>query len=578
MAEFDTVIKGGTIIDGLRTPRYVADIGITDGRIAYIGRLNASDGDQVLDATGLIVAPGFVDLHTHYDGQVYWDPYCSISGWHGVTSVVIGNCGFGFAPVKPDDRERAMLSLARNEAIPLESMQEGMPWDWETYPEFLDSLDRTPKGVNLLSYVGLGPLMMYVMGLEAAKNRLPNEAEMAEMSRILEEAIKAGGCGFSAQVLGPGSGQRDYDGTPMITDTMAPETLLSFAEVLAKCRAGFIQLTGGGMELNEQLAEVSGRPVIYNLILAMGQDQHGNKMEGHHKTIAWLNEANARGNRVFGQAVTVKIGYELTLEHWNMFDTYELWRELTLGTVEERMAKMGDPERRPALRAEYDEGKGPSAPGRDEEAEVDGHVGRGIAVLTVQEVEDPSLKHLEGLTVKEIAEQSGKHVVDAFLDLGVADKLQTTWVTPPEETDVKSMSEVANSPFAIPGVSDGGAHTKFLAMGVYPTEMLAELVRDHGIMDLEQAHWRLSAYPAQAAGFKDRGWLKEGSPADIVIYDLENLGIGPMEKVYDLPAGQWRRVRRAEGYRWILVNGEVTMEDGETTGATPGRLIRHGAG
>ena len=578
MAEFNTVIKGGTIIDGLRTPRYVADIGITDGHIAYIGRLNASDGDQVLDAAGLIVAPGFVDLHTHYDGQVYWDPYCSISGWHGVTSVVIGNCGFGFAPVRPDDRERAMLSLARNEAIPLESMQEGMPWDWETYPEFLDSLDRTPKGVNLLSYVGLGPLMMYVMGLEAAKNRLPNEAEMAEMSRILEEAIKAGGCGFSAQVLGPGSGQRDYDGTPMITDTMAPETLLSFAEVLAKCRAGFIQLTGGGMELNEQLAEVSGRPVIYNLILAMGQDQHGNKMEGHHKTIAWLNEANARGNRVFGQAVTVKIGYELTLEHWNMFDTYELWRELTLGTVEERMAKMGDPERRPALRAEYDEGKGPSAPGRDEEAEVDGHVGRGIAVLTVQEVEDPSLKHLEGLTVKEIAEQSGKHVVDAFLDLGVADKLQTTWVTPPEETDVQSMSEVANSPFAIPGVSDGGAHTKFLAMGVYPTEMLAELVRDHEIMDLEQAHWRLSAYPAQAAGFKDRGWIKEGSPADIVIYDLENLGIGPMEKVYDLPAGQWRRVRRAEGYRWILVNGEVTVEDGETTGATPGRLIRHGAG
>ncbi len=578
MAEFNTVIKGGTIIDGLRTPRYVADIGITDGHIAYIGRLNASDGDQVLDAAGLIVAPGFVDLHTHYDGQVYWDPYCSISGWHGVTSVVIGNCGFGFAPVRPDDRERAMLSLARNEAIPLESMQEGMPWDWETYPEFLDSLERTPKGVNLLSYVGLGPLMMYVMGLEAAKNRLPNEAEMAEMSRILEEAIKAGGCGFSAQVLGPGSGQRDYDGTPMITDTMAPETLLSFAEVLAKCRAGFIQLTGGGMELNEQLAEVSGRPVIYNLILAMGQDQHGNKMEGHHKTIAWLNEANARGNRVFGQAVTVKIGYELTLEHWNMFDTYELWRELTLGTVEERMAKMGDPERRPALRAEYDEGKGPSAPGRDEEAEVDGHIGRGIAVLTVQEVEDPSLKHLEGLTVKEIAEQSGKHVVDAFLDLGVADKLQTTWVTPPEETDVKSMSEVANSPFAIPGVSDGGAHTKFLAMGVYPTEMLAELVRDHEIMDLEQAHWRLSAYPAQAAGFKDRGWIKEGSPADIVIYDLENLGIGPMEKVYDLPAGQWRRVRRAEGYRWILVNGEVTVEDGETTGATPGRLIRHGAG
>ncbi len=578
MPEFDLVIKGGTIIDGLRTPRYVADVGISDGRIGYIGRIDAAAGERVLDAEGLIVAPGFVDLHTHYDGQVYWDPYCSISGWHGVTSVVIGNCGFGFAPVKPEDRDRAMLSLARNEAIPLESMQEGMPWDWETYPEFLDSLDRTPKGVNLLSYVALGPLMMYVMGLEAAKHRRPNEAEMAEMSRLLEEALEAGGCGFSAQVLGPGSGQRDYDGTPMITDTMAPEDLQSFAEVLAKCRAGFIQLTGGGMELNEKLAEVSGRPVIYNLIVIAKVDQHGNRMAGHQDTIDWLNEANARGNRVFGQAVTVKIGYELTLEHWNMFDTHELWRDLTLGTPEERMAKMGDPERRPALRAEYDEGKGPSAPGRDDPHFVGDEVGIGIAVLTVQEVEDPALKRYEGLTVKEIADQEGKHVIDAFLDLGVADKLQTTFVTPPEQTDMEAMSEVANSPFAIPGVSDGGAHTKFLTMGVYPTEMITDLVRDNDIMDLEQAHWRLSAYPAMAAGFKDRGWIKEGSPADIVVYDLEKLSIGPMEKVYDLPADQWRRVRKADGYRWILVNGEITIEDGETTGATPGRLIRHGAG
>ena len=578
MPEFDYVIKGGTIIDGLRTPRYVADVGISDGRIGYIGRIDGAAGERVLDAEGLIVAPGFVDLHTHYDGQVYWDPYCSISGWHGVTSVVIGNCGFGFAPVKPEDRDRAMLSLARNEAIPLESMQEGMPWDWETYPEFLDSLDRTPKGVNLLSYVGLGPLMMYVMGLEAAKNRRPNEAEMAEMSRLLEEAIEAGGCGFSAQVLGPGSGQRDYDGTPMITDTMAPEDLQSFAEVLAKCRDGFIQLTGGGMELNEKLAEVSGRPVIYNLIVIAKVDQHGNRMANHQDTIDWLNEANARGNRVFGQAVTVKIGYELTLEHWNMFDTHELWRDLTLGTPEERMAKMGDPERRPALRAEYDEGKGPSAPGRDDPHLVGDEVGIGVAVLTVQEVEDPALKRYEGLTIKEVADQEGKHVIDAFLDLGVADKLQTTFVTPPEQTDMEAMSEVANSPFAIPGVSDGGAHTKFLAMGVYPTEMITELVRDNDIMDLEQAHWRLSAYPAMAAGFKDRGWIKEGSPADLVVYDLDKLSIGPMEKVYDLPADQWRRVRKADGYRWILVNGEITIEDGETTGATPGRLIRHGAG
>ena len=172
MPQFDTVIKNGTVFDGQRTPRFNGDIGIKDGHVASIGgKIHSSDAGKVIDATGLNVAPGFIDLHTHYDSQIFWDPYCSISGWHGVTSVAIGNCGFGFAPCKPEDQDRAMLTMSRNEAVPLEAMQEGMPWDWETYPEFLDSLDRIPKGVNVLSYMPLNPLMMYVMGLEAAKGR-----------------------------------------------------------------------------------------------------------------------------------------------------------------------------------------------------------------------------------------------------------------------------------------------------------------------------------------------------------------------------------------------------------------------
>ena len=189
MARYDKIIKNGTIVDGQRTPRFTGDIGIKDGRVEVIGNIDASEGDEILDATGLIVAPGFIDLHTHYDSQVFWDPYCTISGWHGVTSVAIGNCGFGFAPVKgtQEERDRAMLTMSRNEAVPLESMQEGMPWDWETYPEFLDSLERTPKGVNLLTYMALNPLMAYVMGIESAKSRPSNEEEMAEMARLMEE-------------------------------------------------------------------------------------------------------------------------------------------------------------------------------------------------------------------------------------------------------------------------------------------------------------------------------------------------------------------------------------------------------
>src|SRR5579871_5429007 len=214
MAEYDIQIKGGTIVDGTRTPRYRGDLWIKDGRIAQMGGRVKGEARRVIDADGLIVAPGFVDLHTHYDGQVRWDPWCSISGWHGVTSVVMGNCGFGFAPCKPEFRERSMLTMTRTEAIPLEAMRLGMNWEWETIPEYLDSLDAAPKGVNCLHYMPTASLMTYVMGLEAAKTRPATTAEKAEMQRLLREGMDAGLCGFSIQRLGPNSTQADYDGTP----------------------------------------------------------------------------------------------------------------------------------------------------------------------------------------------------------------------------------------------------------------------------------------------------------------------------------------------------------------------------
>src|SRR6266568_3919356 len=271
MPEFDVVIRGGTIVDGTRAPRYAGDIGIRNGQIARIdrtGRLSSSDAKKTLDAHGLIVAPGFVDLHTHYDAQINWDPYCTLSGWHGVTSIVVGNCGFGFAPVKPELRDRAMLTMSRVEAIPFESMKAGMKWDWVTFPDWLNFLDRTPKGLNVLSYVPLAPIMIWVMGLDAAKSRPATDTERAEMCRILSEALDVGGCGFSAQRLGNGfvSVQRDYDGTPMVTDTMADEDVLAFAEVLAKRKEGFIQLTQASpdfkadMVFYDRLADVSRRP------------------------------------------------------------------------------------------------------------------------------------------------------------------------------------------------------------------------------------------------------------------------------------------------------------------------------
>src|SRR5215470_16953322 len=354
MARYDTLIRGGIVVDGRRMPRRRCDVAIVDGRIAKLGRISPNDAAQVLDADGWILSPGFVDLHTHYDAQVFWDPYCSLSGWHGVTSVVIGNCGFGFAPIRPPDRERAMRSMTRVEAIPYNAMKAGLPWDWVTFPEFLDRLDRLPKSINLRPFMPLGPLLVWVLGVERAKaGVMPTETEHAEMRRLLHEAMNAGAGGWSAQRLEPGSGaevQRDYDGTPMVTDVMRDETCLQLAEVLAERNEGFIQLTlakGDGLTLErlERVAEVSGRPLLWNVVIAFDRNP-----DVHHSQLAWLRKCHARGLPIYGQGVTTDAGFTFSFDEWNLFDEMACWCEATTGSVAERLEKLSDPARRPALR------------------------------------------------------------------------------------------------------------------------------------------------------------------------------------------------------------------------------------
>src|SRR5580698_5787848 len=367
MADYDIIISGGTIVDGTRTPRFVSDIAIKNGKIAQIGGLKGKTADRVLDAAGRIVAPGFVDLHTHYDAQIFWDPYCTLSGWHGVTSVALGNCGFGFAPSRVEDRDRAMLSMTRNEAIPYEAMKAGMPWDWVTFPDFIESLIRTPKGVNLLTYVPLTPLYAWVMGWEAAKTRRPTEAELQEMCRLIHEAMDAGACGWSAQVLGVKSIQRDYDGTPMITDLLSEHEVLTFAKILADRDEGFIELayqeTGEeGRPLAEEtkrffekVAAVAKRPVLYQAVAPNSVHP-----EMHRERIKWLESCTARGLPVYGQGATRRGGFEMTFEDWNLFDDTDAWRDVTLGTKAEKKAKMQDPAMRRRLKEEWDSGVRPT--------------------------------------------------------------------------------------------------------------------------------------------------------------------------------------------------------------------------
>ncbi len=566
MAEFDLLIRGGMIVDGTRTPRYRADIGILDGRVAEIGHIEAHRGARVLEADGLIVAPGFVDLHTHYDAQLFWDPYCTISGWHGITTVVIGNCGFGFAPVAPEARERAMLSMTRVEAIPLASMKEGMPWDWETFPEFLDSVERTPKAMNIVPYVPISPIMIQVMGLEDAKaGRLPTAAEHEQMCRILEEALDAGGCGWSMQRLppsGPGGAQLDYDGTAMVTDVMHNETAIEFARVLGRRNAGHMQCTmvSGNPKADQahlaELAQISGRPMIFNVV----QAQDG-MPEVHRKVMAWLERCREQGIRVYGQGMTTDAGYSFTFEDWNLFDECPAWREATVGSHAEKLAKLADLERRPALRAQVP-------------AFVLGPFGEIVVTGPKSDETQQWLDHTVGL----VAEKTGKHPVDAMLDIVVADGLATEFFSMPPNTRLDLLEEIVANPYILFGVSDGGAHTKFLTAGRYPTETITKIVREHGMLSLEEAHWRLAALPAQLAGCPERGQIRIGAPADIVVYDYENLAVTPPEVVHDLPGDEWRRIQRATGYRYVVINGQVTIEDDQQTNCYSGQLLRHGEG
>jgi N-acyl-D-aspartate/D-glutamate deacylase len=576
MAMFDTVIQRGTIIDGTRMPRYVGDIGIKAGRIAKVGRLDARDGDHVIDADGLVVAPGFVDLHTHYDAQLHWDPYCTISGWHGVTSVAIGNCGFGFAPAKPENRERLLRMMTRTEQIPYETMvaSMGLDWDWESLPQWMDHLDRLPKGVNVLNYVPLNPLLVYVQGLEGAKAGKPaSRDELTQLRHLLNEAMDAGMMGFGVQRFGVHSVQADYDGTPMPTDVLPDETLLALCAVLGERGDGFIQVanatngdpiknkTPQDIQFVEEMARVSGRPILYNAVMAVEEAP-----TIHLEALKWLKSANERGLRIFGQAVSVRAPFQFTLEHWNLYDSSPAWNYATQGSVEERMKKLADPDVRRRMMAE------------DEDLVTVG-VGGPIAGVSVKDTPGhPELAKYHGRTIGEIAETEGKHPVEAMLDIGLAGELQTLFLSDDiGSTDHVKVGELVRDQHVIPGLSDGGAHTKFFTGGSFTTDLIAWLVRERGELTLEDAHYHLSYLPAQAAGFSDRGYLREGAPADIVVYDYENLRRVPeldYEIAWDFPADEWRRIQRAEGYRHILVNGVETFRDGKCTDATPGQLLR----
>ncbi|MGD9753738.1 MAG: amidohydrolase family protein, partial [Acidimicrobiia bacterium] len=413
------------------------------------------------------------------------------------------------------------------------------------------------------------------MGLEAANTRPATDAERKEMQRLLHEGMDAGLCGFSIQRLGPNSTQADFDGSPMVTDTMCDADILALGEVLNERDEGFIQITQATDDIKadlafvEKLAEVSGRPILYNAIAPARKNP-----EIHRRSLRWVERCREKGLPVFGQTATLRVGFAFTLEHWNLYDASPAWREITTGTKAEKMEKMADPVLRRAVLEEAEEAD------RRLQA-IQAGVGGSPEKLIVQGVNrQQDLQMYVGRSLGEIAQAEGKHPIEVMLDLSLRGDLNVEFLGPDRGSNADFMAEMTNdSPYTIPGVSDGGAHTKFFNGGSWSTDYLRWLVRDEGKVTLEEAHYRMSALAAHAAGFKDRGVIKEGAAADVVVYDMEELDIEPAwigEVVHDLPGGEWRRIQRAKGYHHILVNGVETFTNGDCTGAVPGKLLRHG--
>ena len=605
MPEYDMIVRNGTIVDGTGgVPAYRADLAIKNGKIAQIsGRISASAKEE-LDATGCVVAPGGIDLHCHYDLQLNWDPYATMSGWHGITSVAIGQCGFGFAPCKPEDREAAMRLMTRIEAVPLRTMELGLRWDWETFPQWLDSLDSHPLGVNVGALVAFNPLRLYVMGVDAAREKVHStDKEIKQMQANFYDSMKAGAFGWSAM---RSLINRPDDGRFVPSQVASNDEFLALAEVLSEFGVGSIGWTRGNAErplppgepdliggevgassvagglvadaiegdargkgredFLIQLCLTAGRPLQWAL-LAQSESAPGRYKE----QLAFLERARAEGAPMFAQTSSIFVTPVYELGDFNGFDGMPHWIDPFVGTPEERIAKLNTPGVRELMKKDLEVDSGtPGLPA------VEG--GSDWGRIRVVEVRHPRNYQYEGKTVAELAEMTGKHPMDAMLDLALDEDLRTEFSSAPSVgTDPEAMAEILNHPYTHPCVSDGGAHIRYETIGTWPVHLLTRWVRDQQKMSLERAHFKMSGLPAFIAGFTDRGILKEGYAADIIVYDQAKLGFLYDSPVYDndFPGGERRIIQKAVGMRYTIVNGVVTFTEGTVcTDATPGKLLR----
>jgi N-acyl-D-amino-acid deacylase len=554
---FDLLIRGGTLVDGTGAPARRGDLAVRDGRIAALGDVSGS-ADRTLEADGHVVAPGFVDIHTHYDAQVFWDRMLTISPWHGVTSVVIGNCGFGIAPTRAEHRDLILRTLENVEGMSIDALREGVGDDWgfETFPEFLDAIDARGPAINVGALLGHTPLRMYVMGEESTEREAtPDEVEA--MRRIVAEGLEAGALGFATSQSPTHVG---YAGRPV------PSRAANFAEIatLASCLGdagtGVMQATlGRGFFLKEfeEICRATRRPISFTALLAgmLGPD-------GHRGILEQTGKLQGEGIDVIPQVACRPLMFEFQWKAPFPFESMSLFKPVSQADHAGRRRIYADPEFRAAFR---------------EKGEQGGISGRWADTVIAEYAPDPSL---EERGVCDVAAERGVHPVDLVLDMALETDLEARFRIAIMNTDEEAVAELLRHPASMLGLSDAGAHASQLCDACAPTHMLAHWVREKGVLSLEEAVRLLTSRSADVFGIHDRGRLQTGLAADVTIFDPETVGCSPLRRVRDLPAGADRLISDAEGIEAVIVNGTPIREQGrdvvDPEGSLPGRVLRGG--
>src|SRR4051812_42753716 len=554
---YDLVIKNGTVVDGTGAKRYQADVAITNGHVAEIGKVTEG-AKRTIDAHGLVVAPGFVDPHTHYDAQICWDGAVTPSSWHGVTSVVMGNCGVGIAPCKAETREIAMKDLVNVEGIPFDVLNKGITWDWETFPQFMDAAAARKPSLNLAFIAPLTPFRHYVMG-EASMDRAATPEETAKIAARIGEAVGKGALGFTSTTLNQHMG---FEGKPLACRNASREELSAYSNQLKKRGKGTIEialtrqvgvLEQDQCDLLDFLLTESGRPVTF--IALFDRDDIP---EAVRNTLRLAAPQIAKGARP--QTSPLPLTRECTMENPFAFAAFPSWNRVFADTDKEAQKKVyADPAFRNAFRHDLKNPTGFSDWRR----------------IVVHDVKSPALKQLERKSIAEVAALQGKDNVDAFLDLVLADNLNVEFTISSWNTREDRMRELLNNKSILMALGDGGAHVDMLCDAGYPTYLLGTWVRERQIMTLEQAIQRLTAQPADLFGIKGRGRLAVGQAADIAVFDPDRIGSASRgERRFDLPGGAKRMVMPSRGVEYTVVNGVVAYADGSATGATSGTVLR----